>query len=100
MLVPCARKKLRKSRPKEVFLVVEVSESSLAFDLGRKRKAYAEAGVREYWIVNLEEDVLEVFRQPEGASYSVALRFGLGESVSPLAFKDIVVPVAQIIPPR
>ena len=100
MLVPRAGKKLHKSRPKEVFLLVEVSDSSLAFDLGRKRKAYAEAGVREYWIVNLEEDVLEVFREPEGGRYAVALRFGLGESVSPLAFEDLAVPVAEIIPPR
>ena len=100
MLVPRAGKKLHKSCPKEVFLLVEVSESSLAFDLGRKGKAYAKAGVREYWIVNLEEDVLEVFREPEGEGYKVALRFGLDESVSPLAFEDVVVPVTQIIPPR
>lgn len=100
MLVPRPGKKLRKSRAKEVFLLVEVSDSSLAFDRGRKCKAYAEAGVREYWIVNLEEDVIEVLRQPEAGKYTVALRFALGESVSPLAFEDIVVPVEQIIPPR
>jgi Uma2 family endonuclease len=100
MLVPRAGRKLQKCRAEDVFLLVEVSESSLAFDLGRKRKAYAEAGVREYWIVNLEEDVLEVFRQPEGGKYAVALRFGLGESVSPLVFEDVVVPAAEIIPPR
>jgi Uma2 family endonuclease len=100
MLVPRAGKKLHKSRAEEVFLLVEVSESSLAFDRGRKRKAYADAGVREYWIVNLEEDVVEVFRQPEDGRYAVALRFALGESVSPLAFEDIVVPVAEIIPLR
>lgn len=100
MLVPRVRRMEHKTRPEEVFLLVEVSESSLTFDLGRKRKAYAKAGVREYWVVNLEEDVLEVFRQPEGGSYAVQLRFALGESVSPLAFEDVVVPVAEIIPPR
>ncbi|HEV7404368.1 MAG TPA: ATP-binding protein [Chthoniobacteraceae bacterium] len=66
MLVPRARRMEHKTRPEEVFLLVEVSDSSLAFDRGRKRKAYAEAGVRDYWIVNLEEDVLEVYRRPEG----------------------------------
>jgi Uma2 family endonuclease len=100
MLVPRAGRKLHKSRAEEVFLLVEVSDSSLAFDLSRKRKAYAEAGVREYWIVNLEEDVIDVFRQPMTGSYTVTLRFALGKSVSPLAFEDIVVPVAEIIPPR
>ncbi|HEV7401364.1 MAG TPA: Uma2 family endonuclease [Chthoniobacteraceae bacterium] len=100
MLVPRVRRMAHKSRPNEVFLLVEVSESSLSFDRGRKRKAYAQAGVREYWIVNLEEDVLQVFRQPEGENYAVTLRFALGESVSPLAFEDLMVPVAEIIPPR
>jgi Uma2 family endonuclease len=100
MLVPRVRRMEHKSRPDEVFLLVEVSESSLTFDLGRKRKAYAKPGVREYWIVNLEEDVLEVFRQPEEGKYAVELRFAVGESVSPLAFEDVVVPVAEIIPPR
>ena len=82
MLVPRVRRMEHKTRPEEVFLLVEVSDSSLAFDLGRKRKAYAEAGVREYWVVNLEEDVLEVFREPEDGKYAVELRFALGESVS------------------
>jgi Uma2 family endonuclease len=100
MLVPRVRRMEHMTRPEEVFLLVEISDSSLAFDLGRKRKAYAEAGVREYWVVNLEEDVLEVFRQPKRGKYAVELRFTLGESVSPLAFDDVVVPVAEIIPPR
>ncbi|HEV7405269.1 MAG TPA: Uma2 family endonuclease [Chthoniobacteraceae bacterium] len=100
MLVPRVRRREHKTRPEEVFLLVEVSDSSLAFDRGRKRKAYAEAGVSEYWIVNLEEDVVEVFRQPVDGNYAVEQRFALEESVAPLAFKDVVVPVAEMIPPR
>jgi Uma2 family endonuclease len=100
MLVPRVRKLARQVRPADVYLLVEVSDTTLAFDRKRKRKAYAEAGVREYWIVNLEEDVIEVFRQPEAGKYSIELRFGLGEQVSPLAFEDVIVPVADIIPPR
>lgn len=100
MLVPRVRRMEHKTRPDEVFLLVEVSDSSVAFDRGRKRKAYAGAGVREYWIVNLEEDVIEVFRQPTEGKYAVELRFALGESASPLAFPDVEVPVAEIIPPR
>ena len=61
MLVPRVRMK-HHPHPEDVFLLVEVSDSSLAYDRERKQTAYAEAGVREYWIVNLQQDVLEVFR--------------------------------------
>lgn len=99
-LVPRVRQLRRKYPPEDLFLLVEVSDSSLGFDRTRKLKAYAQAGVREYWIVNLDEDVVEVFREAKGEKYAVALRFALGESVAPLAFEDIQVPVADIIPPR
>jgi Uma2 family endonuclease len=100
LLVPRVRKLLRQPRPEDVFLLVEVSDTSLAFDRKRKLKAYADAGVREYWIVNLKKDVVEVFRQPEGGKYKIELRFAPGQQVSPLAFEDVIVPVADIIPPR
>ncbi len=75
---------------------MEVSDTSLTFDRKRKRKA----GVREYWIVNLQEDIIEVFRQPKGGKYKVELRFAPGQQLSPLAFEDVIVPVADVIPPR
>jgi len=100
MLVPRVRKLLRHPRPEDVFLLVEVSDTSLAYDRNRKRTAYAEAGVREYWIVNLQEDIIEVFRQPDGGKYTVELSFAPGQQLSPLAFEDVIVPVADIIPPR
>jgi Uma2 family endonuclease len=100
MLVPRLRKLSRQVRPEDVFLLVEASDTSLAFDRKRKLKAYAEAGVREYWIVNLKKDVVEVFRQPTAGKYQIELRFAPGQQVSPLAFDDVIVPVADIIPPR
>jgi hypothetical protein len=75
-----------------------ISDTSLAYDRGRKLTAYAKAGVREYWIVNLERDILEVFRQPADGKYQVALTFTAGQSLHPLAFEDVTVPVADIIP--
>ncbi len=45
-------------------LVVEVADSSLSFDRTTKLAKYAGAGVREYWIVNLADDVVEVYRTP------------------------------------
>ncbi len=58
------------------------------------------AGVREYWIVNLQKDVIEVFREPEDGRYTVSMTCAPGQRLSPVAFDDVVVPVGDIIPPR
>ena len=100
MLVPRVRKMERHPRPEDVFLLVEVSDSSLAYDRERKLTAYTKAGVREYWIVNLQQDILEVFRQPADGKYQVVLTFTVGQTLSPLAFEDVTVTVADIIPSR
>jgi Uma2 family endonuclease len=51
--------------PGAIALVIEVADSSLAFDRGDKRSKYASAGIPQYWIVNLNENVVEVFSQPQ-----------------------------------
>jgi Uma2 family endonuclease len=53
-----------KPRPADIMLLIEVSDTSLEFDRNVKRPLYAEAGIRELWIVNLVDDCLEVHRQP------------------------------------
>jgi Uma2 family endonuclease len=52
-------------KARDVFLVIEVSESTLAYDRGRKVAAYAGSGVPEYWIVNLVDRRIEVFNDPD-----------------------------------
>lgn len=84
-----------RSRP---LLVIEVADSSLRFDREDKSRLYAEAGIPEYWIVNLVDDVLEVFRDPANDTYRVRLVLSPGESISPLSFSDIEVQVADLIP--
>jgi Uma2 family endonuclease len=85
--------------PREAMLVVEVAMSSLAFDLGTKLGAYARCGVREYWVVDLVNERVEVFRGPDGDRYRVRLRAGRGESVAPLAFPNEVLRVDEFLPP-
>jgi Uma2 family endonuclease len=63
-------------------------------------RKYAKSGVPEYWIVNLREDVIEVYRGPQGESYVEKSIVKLGESVAPQAFPDTAVAVSEIIPPR
>jgi Uma2 family endonuclease len=55
----------RDIRPKEVLLVIDASDSTLAMDKGRELQMSAAAGIPEYWIVNLGENRLEVHRSPD-----------------------------------
>ena len=75
--------------PADVLLVGEVSDSTLAYDRGKKTRLYAAAGIQEYWIVNLVDNVLEVYRNPMGsgnnADYKVKLTYMPSEKVAPLA---------------
>lgn len=73
--------------PDDVFLLVEVADSSLYYDRA-KLKLYARAGIREVWIVNLSRREVEVYRQPQGDGYATELRLGNGKSVTPEAFPD------------
>ena len=49
------------------------------------------------WLVNLQEDILEVYRNPEHGEYLEVIRLRRGETVSPLAFPDVVLEVADIL---
>jgi Uma2 family endonuclease len=101
MLLPRSQKTAgRHPLTNEAFLVVEISDSTLAYDRGRKLRKYAKSGVREYWIVNLQKDVVEVYRLPQGEKYLDCAVVRGGESVAPQAFRDTAVPVNEIIPAR
>jgi Uma2 family endonuclease len=71
-----------------VLLLVEVPESSLAEDRGEKRELYAEALIGDYWIVNLLDRTIEIYRQPSNGVYLWTQVFGPGEVATPLALPD------------
>jgi Uma2 family endonuclease len=91
--------------PADLHLVVEVSDTTLRYDRGRKRTAYARAGVLEYWIVNLPERQLEVYRDPSGSRFRSATVHGEQDSVAPLAAPGrgcadaLAIHVADLLPP-
>ncbi|MEA3213624.1 MAG: hypothetical protein QOE70_6681 [Chthoniobacter sp.] len=101
VLVPWARKApARHPSPAEVFLVIEVSDTSLRYDREEKASAYAAAGIQEFWILNLEGDTLEISRRPEGIGYLEHLTVTAEGAASPLAFPDVTVSLPDILPPR
>lgn len=56
--------------PAEIILVIEVADSTLNLDRNTKAPLYAAAGISEYWIVNLVDNRLEIYRQPQGSIYT------------------------------
>jgi Uma2 family endonuclease len=84
--------------PADVLLLIEVSDTTGDFDRSTKVPLYARSGIAEVWIVNLRDEVVEVFREPEGGSYSSASRFGREEHVASTAFPDLVLPLDELFP--
>lgn len=83
LLVP-DRYKQAHPRADQVLLLIEVAESSLTYDRTRKARAYAASGIGEYWIINLIDQHIEVFTDPDSKSrnYRQRREFGRGESLS------------------
>jgi Uma2 family endonuclease len=87
----------RHPRPDEAFLLVEVADASLDYDLEEKLPAYGHAGVAEVWIVNLRDQSLEVYREPHFTGYGSKTVVRAGDTVAPLAFPDAAVDVAELL---
>jgi Uma2 family endonuclease len=80
----------------DVPLVIEVSDTSLQYDLTVKLRLYARAGIPEYWIVDVNTETVEVCRSPSGERYADRRMIARGESVAPLAFPDAAIPIDAI----
>jgi Uma2 family endonuclease len=95
----------RDAHPTEAVLIVEVAESSLAFDRQHKGSLYARSRIPEYWIVNLVDDLLEMYRDavPDspadfGWRYERSTIVRPGATVAPLARPDVTIAVADLFP--
>src|SRR5215472_12933390 len=105
VVVPGRPGDYRAAHPAHPALAVEVAESSLAFDREHKGGLYARAGIEDYWIVNLVDRVLEVYREPEpdaaathGWRYRSTAVLTPPAVVAPLAFGSSRIAVADLLP--
>jgi Uma2 family endonuclease len=91
-----------RAHPTTALLVVEVSDSSLAQDRLTKTAIYATAGVPEYWIVNLRDDVVEVHRAPDPSTRRYAERRVVArtERIELVAVPGVSIAAGEIIPPH
>ena len=87
-----------KARAGDVLLLIEVADSSLEFDREVKRPLYAEAGIADFWIVNVLDSCVEVYRQPSPAGEYAPPRIAKrGETISLLALPETTVAVDDLL---
>lgn len=82
--------------PDNIYWLIEFSQATLRKDLTEKKEIYAEAAIKEYWIVDLINHQLKVFKNLKQRKYTTELTLTEG-NISPLAFPDVVIPVKKII---
>ncbi len=88
----------RDAHPETALLVVEVSETSLAYDRIRKLAVYARARIPEYWILDLNSETLEVCRHPERDTYTERRILKAADRLAPLAAPGQSVTVSDLLP--
>jgi Uma2 family endonuclease len=93
-----ARRDYSRARPTavDVLLIIEVAESSLAYDCGDKADLYAEAGIAEYWVVNIPDRSVEVRREPRSGRYRSLQTYRGDAEVRPLAMPELVLRPASL----
>ena len=84
--------------PSTALLVIEVSHHSLRRDMDFRAQLYARAGVREYWVENLVDDEIEVFREPHADGYGSQRTFRRGEKIALVSFPDVELAVDELLP--
>ncbi len=71
----------KRPMPEDVILIAEVADSSLKLDRGSKLGLYAEAGVQEYWVINLVDGIVEIYTNPSAGKYQVVRAAHEGETL-------------------
>jgi Uma2 family endonuclease len=84
-------------QPDDVFLLIEVADSTLDYDQTEKLPAYGRAGIAEVWIVNLNDLTIEIYREPHFTGYGSKTVARAGDILAPLAFPDAAVDVAELL---
>ena len=97
-VVPGTIDDYRDAHPSEAVLAVEVADTSLDFDRSTKLRAYARGAVPAYWILNLRDRSLEVYRTPAGDDYRTKQTFDATDTVQPSARPEHAIAVDDLLP--
>ncbi|QSJ19871.1 Uma2 family endonuclease [Nostoc sp. UHCC 0702] len=83
-------------QPQDIFLLIEVSDSTVMYDREEKIPLYAEANIIEVWLIDINEQIVEVYQQPTAAGYQHMQKFTSGESLLISAFPDVNITANEI----
>lgn len=81
----------------DVLLLIEVADATWTYDTREKAQLYAEAGIADYWVVNLVDNYVVVFCEPGPEGYRDAREYRGDEEIHPLAFPELAVRAGEII---
>ena len=85
----------RHPEPVDIFWLIEISNSTLSYDLGEKSRVYAQDGIQDYWVVDVQNKQLWVHRDPKDGEYHALSQFFSG-SISPLLLPDVTVLIERL----
>ncbi len=88
-IIPLERYSGQVPAPTEAALVIEISDSTLENDKGIKLQRYAQAGIKEYWVIDAKAEKLEVYREPEGIEYRSKQTIDKGSKATMLEFPEV-----------
>ena len=83
---------------KEIYLIMEVSDSTLSYDRNTKGEAYARAGIRQYLVLNVQEKTLEDYREPGADGFQSKQTLRAGQEFNLVSFPDISLKVNDFLP--
>jgi Uma2 family endonuclease len=89
----------RHPSPEDVYLVVEIADSTLKKDCEVKDKLYARSNIADYWVIDVKNRQVHIFRTPTPTGYASHLILSDSQTISPLAFPEILLPISSILPP-
>jgi len=83
--------------PADILLVIEFAESSIDYDRDIKTRVYAKAGVVEYWLVDLNEDIVHVHVDPSNAAYRTVVSCRRGQSLAPRSLPSCAIRMLDLL---
>lgn len=81
----------------DVLLLVEVADTTIEFDREVKIPLYAESGISEVWVVDINDQCLEVYRQPLSNGYQIIEKYYRGQSLTIQAFSEVIFTVDEVL---
>ena len=84
-------------KAEDALLIIEVADTTLPKDRGAKLAAYASTGIQEFWIINLQDDLIEVYTNPKGNTYQTVRLVRRDESLSPQALPTVTLTADEVL---